>query len=125
MVLADFATMSAIKVAKELKIPCIINVPGAIWAMGQLCSFGVVSPPFENILWRTQGPVELIKNLSISLAIPFCSAVFLATRSFLETKLIFKMFYDLVPEMKSALDAHAFCFCFACGLVGTPRRLGS
>lgn len=29
MVLADFATMSAIQVAEELGIPCIINVPGA------------------------------------------------------------------------------------------------
>ena len=29
MVLADFATMSAIQVAEELSIPCVINVPGA------------------------------------------------------------------------------------------------
>lgn len=73
MVLADFATMSAIQVAEELSIPCVINVPG---------------------------PAELLKHLSMWLAIPFCSAVFLATRSVLETRLIYKMFLGLIPAMK-------------------------
>jgi len=74
VVVADFVTSSGFQAAEELKIPCILNVPG---------------------------PLELFKNLGFAVMMPFLAAVFVATRSFVETKLIYKMFSRLIPALKS------------------------
>lgn len=73
VIVADFASFSAQRVAEELQIPCIFNVPG---------------------------PLELCRNLSMWLAMPFCFAVAIMTRSLTETRLTYSMFSELVPALK-------------------------
>ena len=59
----------------------------------------------QGIPFDVSGPLELFKNLNFAFMIPFLAAVFVASRSFVETKLTYNMFSRLIPALKSVLDA--------------------
>ena len=61
VVVADMVTLAAVEPARECGIPVILNVPG---------------------------PLELFKNMGISLVLMLCAISFLKTRSFTDTRIM-------------------------------------
>ena len=75
VVLADFFTLAPLQAAKELDFPMLLNVPG---------------------------PLEIFKKLNMArTALPFFAKVFLASYNFSEARLTYRMFAQILPEMRS------------------------
>ena len=53
------------------------------------------------------GPLEMVNNICFALLIPYLVVLFFATRSFVETKLTYKMVSRWMPALKSVLDARS------------------
>jgi len=76
VVVADMVTLAAVAPARDCGVPVILNVPG---------------------------PLELFKNMSISLVLMLCTMSFLNTRSFTDTRIMLQVIFDLMPAFNSQL----------------------
>ena len=76
VVVADMVTLAAVAPARDCGVPVILNVPG---------------------------PLELFKNMSISLVLMLCTMSFLNTRSFTDTRIMLQALraYELVQSQRA------------------------
>ncbi|CAE7232034.1 UGT76E12 [Symbiodinium sp. CCMP2592] len=76
VVVVDMVTLAGVAPARDCGIPIILNVPG---------------------------PLELFKNMSISLVLMLCTMSFLNTRSVTDTRIMLQVMFDLMPAFSSQL----------------------